>query len=89
MINNKFIAPKGNMITLRMFVSPKNQQQANRGNSFALPDLNEQKLNVDEARTGDKKFLTREVNTIGRLMTGLKLRNAYLLYEEVHHYNSL
>lgn len=89
MINNRFRAPKGDMITLRMFVNPKIQQQANRGNSIGLPDLNERKLNVDEARTGDKKFLSRDVKMIGWLMSGLKRFNAFLLFEEVHHYNPL
>ena len=89
MINNKFMAPKGGMITLRMFVSPKNQQQANRGNSIALSDQNELKLNVDEARTGDKKFMTHEVKMIGWLMSSLKKDNALKLYGEVHKYNPL
>ena len=47
MNNNRFRAPKGDNITLRMFVNPKNQQQANPGNSKGLPDLNERRLAVD------------------------------------------
>jgi hypothetical protein len=89
MINNKFRGPKGNIITIRMFVIPKNQQQAAPGNSFGLADPNEKRLSVDEARTGDKKFYSREIKMTGWLMSSVKKFNALLLYEEVHHYNPL
>ena len=90
MMNNIFRAPRGNKITLRMFISPRNQQQANPGgNANGLRDLNERNLAVDEQRTGDKRFIAREVNITGRLMSSLKRNNAFLLYEEVHHYNPL
>ena len=89
MNNNRFRAPKGESITLRMFVNPKNQQQSNPSNSKGLPDLNERRLAVDQARTGEKKFIAREVKMTGWLMSSLKRFNAFLLYEEVHHYNPL
>jgi hypothetical protein len=44
---------------------------------------------VDEARTGDKKFYSREIKMTGWLMSSVKKFNALLLYEEVHHYNPL
>ena len=70
MMNNIFRAPRGNKITLRMFISPRNQQQANPGgNANGLRDLNERNLAVDEQRTGDKRFIAREVNITGRLMS--------------------
>ena len=69
-----------------MFVKPKNYQVANpRG----LPDLNERRLAFDKPRTGDKKFIAREVRMTGWLMSSLKRFNAFLLYEEVYHYNPL
>ena len=87
MINNRFRAPKGDKIILRMFVIPKSDQQANPENGAR--DLNDRKLNVDEARTGVTKFMTREVKMTGWLMSGLKRFNAFLLYEEVRHYSEL
>lgn len=52
MTDNKLTAPKGDGITLRMFVNPKVQTPGS--NVKGLPDLNERKLKKDEARTGDK-----------------------------------
>ncbi len=89
MNNNKFRAPKGDMITLRMFVNPRNQHQAIPHNTWGLPDLSERNLNVDETRTGDKKFKTREARMTGWLISGLKRSFALKLYEDVHLYNPL
>ena len=89
MINNRFRAPKGNIITIRMFVIPKSQQQADPGNSWALDDPNDKRMSVDEARTGVKKFFSREAKMTGWLMSSLKKFNALLLYEEVRSYNDL
>ena len=69
MAEGRINAPKEGL-TLRMFVNPKAQ------NLNGLPDLSDRELRKDEARTGDKKFLAKDIKIGNFSLSGFKRQYA-------------